>query len=77
MPLVSSDLIAKELGITPRAAALVATLGLRELTGRGSIAPGGLCEGSGSRFGKNRAQDVEGSIIFLIHHRTLSASCPR
>jgi predicted transcriptional regulator len=35
-PVVSTGMIAQHLGITPRAAQdLVATLGLRELTGRG------------------------------------------
>ncbi|ACB97323.1 RHE_PE00001 family protein [Beijerinckia indica] len=42
-PVVSSDLIAKELKITPRAAqTLVATLGLRELTGRGRYRAWGI-----------------------------------
>ncbi len=41
-PVASAGMIAKEPGITPRAAqAMVAELGLRELTGRGRYRAGG------------------------------------
>ena len=44
-PILSAGLIARELKVTPRAAQdLVAELDLREMTGRGDIAPGGYCE---------------------------------
>jgi hypothetical protein len=44
-PIASAGMIARELGVTPRAAQnLVAELGLREATGRGRYGLGGLCE---------------------------------
>ena len=49
-PLISAGMIAKELGVTPRAAQnLVAELGLREATGRGRYRAGASCKGVGSR----------------------------